>query len=124
MGKTIREMANIAGVSTSSIYYYLKKRGLLQKYEDKVAEANRRGAIYSDEIVSLILGDVETVRNKENKDRSYWEARSNRLARENRQLKQQLNKYSKLKDALNILCDVAFDGQENTGMNDRKGDAE
>lgn len=117
-------MANIAGVSTSSIYYYLKKRGLLQKYEDKVAEANRRGAIYSDEIVSLILGDVETVRNKENKDRSYWEARSNRLARENRQLKQQLNKYSKLKDALNILCDVAFDGQENTGMNDRKGDAE
>lgn len=123
MGKTIRQMANMTGVSTSNIYYYLKKRNMLHEYEEKPQENNRRGAIYSDEVVDLILSDIESIKNKENKDKSYWEARSNRLARENKQLKQQLNKYAKLKDALNLLKDVALDGDvsaESEGKEDAK----
>lgn len=102
MGKTARQIAQLGEVSTSRVYYYLKKRGL-----KKQANKYKIPVEYDDEIVELVLADIRNAKDKRLKDVTYWQNRTTRLEKENKLLKKEIKKFNEVRSAVNTIKQVA-----------------
>lgn len=109
MGKTARQIAQLGEVSTSRIYYYLKKRGL-----KKEASRYKIPVEYDDKIVDLVLSDVRNAQDKRLKDVTYWQNRTTRLEKENKVLKKEMKKFNEVRLAVNTIKKVTRKSNKET----------